>query len=72
MTNGEFVSRVINGLSFLNKDEHVSRRYILSVGQNKSKFYISQKLSDKSLFRESNLFNTIECFPLKEENTVKC
>ncbi len=72
MTNGEFVSRVINGLSFLNKDEHVSRRYILSVGQNKSKFYISQKLSDKSLFREANLFKTIECFPLKEESTIKC
>ena len=61
MTNGEFVSRVINGLSFLNKDEHVSRRYILSVGQNKSKFYISQKLSDKSLFsiNESILFSKI-------------
>ena len=72
MTNGEFVSRVINGLRALNKDEHISRRYILSIGQNKSKFYIAQKLLDKSLFRETNLFKTIECFRLDEEETIKC
>lgn len=72
MTNGEFVARVLNGLKALNKDEHISRRYILRIGQNKSKFYIAQKLLDKSLFRESNLFRTIECLKLQREETIKC
>lgn len=72
MTNGEFVSRVINGLNALNKDEHISKRYILRIGQNKSKFYIAQKLLDKSLYRETNLFKTIECMRLDEEETIKC
>lgn len=72
MTNGEFVSRVLNGLKLLNQDEHVSKRYILRIGQNKSKFYIAQKLTDKSLLRESNLFKTIDCLRLDEEETIKC
>lgn len=72
MTNAQFVSRVINGLNSVNKDDHISRRYILGIGQDKSKFYISQKLLDKSLFREDNLFRNISCFQLKEENTIKC
>lgn len=72
MTNGDFVARVVNGLRALNKDEHISKRYILKIGQNKSKFYISQKLLDKTLFRESNLFRTIDCFRLTEEETIKC
>ena len=72
MTNAEFVSRVINGLNALNKDDHISRRYILRIGQNKSKFYISQKLLDKSLFKEDNLFRYINCFKLETEDRIKC
>lgn len=72
MTNGEFVSRVVNGLRALNKDDHISRRYILRIGQNKSKFYISQKLLDKSLFREDNLFRYLNCFKLTNEDRIKC
>lgn len=72
MTNGEFVSRIVNNLKFLNQDEHISRRFILRVGQNKAKFYISQKMLDKTIFRETNLFKTIECFRLEEEDRVKC
>ena len=72
MTNAEFTSRVINGLKAVNIDEHISRRYILGIGQNKAKFYISQKLLDKSLFKEDNLFKTIGCFELKNEDRIKC
>lgn len=72
MTNGEFVSRVVNGLRALNKDDHISRRYILRIGQNKSKFYISQKLLDKSLFKEDNLFRYLNCFRLTEEDRINC
>jgi hypothetical protein len=72
VTNGEFVSRVVNGLRALNKDDHISRRYILRIGQNKSKFYISQKLLDKSLFKEDNLFRYLNCFRLTDEDRIKC
>lgn len=72
MTNGKFVSRILNDLKLLNKDEHVSRRHILSVGQEKAKHYIAQKLLDKSLFREANLFRTIECLEMEELDTIKC
>ena len=72
MTNGEFVSRVVNGLRALTKDDHISKRYILRIGQNKSKFYISQKLLDKSLFKEDNLFRYLNCFRHQDEDRIKC
>lgn len=72
MKNSEFVSRVINGIRALNKDEHISKRYVLHIGRNKSRFLISQKLNDKSLFREDNLFETIRCFPMKKDDIVSC
>lgn len=72
MTNAEFVSRVINGLNSLNKDQRISRRYILHVGRQKSTFYISQKMADKSLYREDNLYQTLECFPLEKIEVTKC
>lgn len=72
MTNGEIVSRIVNDLRFLNKDEHISRRYILSIAQSKAKFLMSQKLRDMSLYREENLYRTIRCFPLRQESIVEC
>lgn len=72
MTNGEFVSRVINGVRALSKDEHISQRYVLSIGRNKAQTYIAQKLEDRTIYREDNLQRIIECFPLKKDSTVKC
>jgi hypothetical protein len=72
VTNAKFVSRVVNGLKALNVDAHVSKRHILGIGQNKSKFYISQKLLDKSLFKEDNLFRSLNCFRLYDEDRIQC
>lgn len=72
MTNTELVSRIVNDVRALNKDEHISRRSILHIAKNKAKFLISQKLRDKSLYREDNLFSTIKCFNLKKDDIVKC
>lgn len=72
MTNAKFVSRVVNGLKALNKDAHVSKRHILEIGRSKSKTYISQKLLDKTLFKEENLFRYINCFKLHDEDRIKC
>lgn len=72
MTNAEFVSRVINGLNSLDKDSRISRRYILHVGKRKSAFYISQKLNDRSLHKESNIYTTLNCFELEKLEAIKC
>jgi hypothetical protein len=72
VTNSEFTSRVINGLNSLSKDDRISRRYILHVGKQKSMFYISQKLNDRSLFREDNIYTTLDCFEVERIESVKC
>lgn len=72
MTNGEFVSTVVNSIRALNKDEHISRRYILSRGREKAKLYFSQKLSDGTLFKETGLFKTDPCVKLKEVDSSEC
>lgn len=72
LTNAEFVSRVINSVSATTKDDHISERYVLFIGRNKARTYIAQKLTDRTLQRESNLFQTIECFELNRIDKVKC
>ena len=72
MNNSEFTSRVLNGLNALSKDDRISRRYVLHVGKQKSMFYISQKLNDRSLFREDNIYTTLNCFELERIESVKC
>ena len=72
MTNLEFTSRVISGLNSLSKDDRISRRFILSVGRGISEFLISQKLADRSLYREDNLYMNIDCFQLEKIEVTKC
>lgn len=72
MKNSEIVSRIINNIRAVNKDSHISKRYILKVAQTKSKFLLAQKLGDKSLFGNSDLFRTIKCFKMKREDHIKC
>lgn len=72
MTNNEVVSRITNGYQLLNKDDRINRRYILQVARDTAKFLISQKLRDKSLFREDNLFTTIDCFELEKKDKFEC
>ena len=72
MTNAGFVSRIVNDIKALNKDEHISRRYILNIGRSKATYLMSQKLSEISLFREDNLLSVVRCFELKKDDIVKC
>lgn len=72
VTNGTFVSRIQNELKVLNKDEFISRRMIIQVGWDKAKTYISQKLRDRSLFREANLITTVFCFPMVSIDVKSC
>lgn len=72
ITNGEFVSRVVNGLQALTKDMHVSARYIAHVGKVKAKFLMAQKLDELSLFKEEGIITNINCFRLKRVKARDC
>lgn len=72
MNNKEFVSRILNGLKSLTKDSRISRRFVLKVGQEKAKFLISQKLGSSELYREVNLYSSIDCFEMEKVDTIDC
>lgn len=68
----EAVSRIQNSLNTLAKDTFIPRRYILSVFKSKAEFLMAQKLYDKTLYRETNLFKWINCVTMIEDDIVKC
>lgn len=72
MLNRELVSNIINNLKLLNKDDHISRRYILNTAKAEAITLVAQKFLDKSIFREDNIFQTIECLEMKKIDVVKC
>lgn len=72
MTNAIIVSRILNGVKALSKDDRSSKRYVLSVARQKAEFYIAAKLNDRSLYKEDNLYKSLDCFELKRIDTIKC
>lgn len=72
MNQGEFVSIVENTLKGNSKDGRISRRYILSLGYSTAKFLISQKLSDMSLYKEDNIYTTVNCVELIDVDKISC
>lgn len=54
------------------KDTYIPRRLILSILKTNIKDFMSKKLNDKSLFRELNIFDWIECIDMVEDDIVKC
>lgn len=72
MTNSEAVSKVINSFKFLNKDERISRRYVLRLLRDASKNLMSQKLLDRTISDEANLYSKIPCFEFQKVDVVSC
>lgn len=72
MTNGELVSRVINNAKAVTKDGHIPKRHVLRIARNKSSFYLQQKLSQKSLFRDTSLVTCIPCFEMEKVSATEC
>lgn len=71
-SNNEVVSRVKNTLNSLHKDARISQRYVLNILRNKAEFLISQKLSDRSLQKEENIYVEIPCFALERIDVISC
>lgn len=72
MTNSEFVSLISSNLNNDVKDSKIPRRLILAVGESKAKTYISQKLNDRSLYRETNIQQVVDCVEFIEIDSVDC
>jgi hypothetical protein len=72
MKNSEIVSIVINQLKYLNKDEHISKRFVLRKLRENARHLISQKLMDKTLYREDPLESWVECLQMERVDTHKC
>lgn len=72
MTYGELVSGVINSFNSVKKDMRIPKRYVLSVFKKNAEFIMSQKLRDRSLYREEDLFTWLNCVELKKEDIVSC
>lgn len=72
ITNGQFVSKVLNDAKALTKDGHISQRWILDKGKTKAKFLMAQKLDEKTLFKEDGLITNIDCFRMKRIKSKEC
>lgn len=72
MTYSQAISTIRNTLNALQKDTRISKRYILSVLKETATFLVSQKLRDRTLFRETDLFKWIRCVEMKQEDVIKC
>lgn len=72
MTRLQAVSRVLNEIRALQKDEAYSRRTILFMLEDKIKFLLSQKLGERGLYRESELYSHLRCFEMEKDDIVSC
>lgn len=72
MTGNELVTRIVNGLKAITKDNHISKRYILNIAKAKAKFLMAQKLDEGTLFKEEGIISTIECFKMKKVDVKTC
>lgn len=72
MTNGEFVSGIINELELLPKDAWVSRRSVLNVGKSKAKMLLAQRVDEFKLRNSFDLISIVPCFEMEEVDRITC
>jgi hypothetical protein len=71
-TEGKLADRLLNALRRKSKDRFMSRRYVLHIAREKMKFFLAQKLSDMTLYREENIFTDIPCLEMEQIRSVDC
>ena len=72
MTNIEFVSQITGLLKSNNKDNRLPKRLILKTGQDATTFLVAQKLMDRTISSETNLYTTIPCFEFEQIDSKRC
>lgn len=72
MTKKEIVDKVINLLKLNNRDDRVSRRFVLSLLQGSAQQLIAQRFGDRTILSEMNLYSYIPCFEFAQINSKTC
>jgi hypothetical protein len=72
MTYREIVSKATNTLKLNNKDDSISRRYILQLFKDSASTLISQKWLDRTILSETNLYTKIDCFDFEKVDVKSC
>ena len=72
VTQGEFVSSIINDLKLTVKDTWISKRHVLSVGKSKAKMLLAQRADEMKLSNAFDIISTIDCFEMEEVDVIKC
>ena len=72
MKNSEVISRVVNAVRGLTKDEHISKRYVLNVLQTKARIYMLTKMATNELLKVDGLVSTIKCLKLIPVTKFQC
>ncbi len=72
MTNLQIVSKVINLMKLNNRDDRVSRRFVLQLLRDTAQQLIAQKHSDRTILSEMNLYSYIPCFEFTQINSKTC
>ena len=72
MKNSEVISRVVNAVRGITKDEHISKRYVLNVLQTKARLSMLSRLATNELLKVDGLVSTIKCLKLTPIPKFKC
>ncbi len=72
MTNNSAVSKIEGNLRGVNKDARIPRRLILQTLRENTRVLISQKLLDRTITEELNLYSYIPCIEFDKVDTIKC
>ena len=72
ITNGEFVSRIVNDANALTKDAHISKRWILNIGRSKAESYTAQRWDDGTLQGDHRLLTYVRCLEMIEVDKITC
>lgn len=72
MKNSEIVSKITNALKNNNRDDRISRRFILNLLKISAQQLISNKLLDRTISSEMNLYTDIHCYDFEKQDIVNC
>lgn len=72
MNQAEIVSKLTNTLRLMNVGQRIPRRFVLKVVKDISKNLLSQKLLDRTISLESNLYTQVKCLEFTKVESVDC
>ncbi|MEK6878327.1 MAG: hypothetical protein AABY22_01895, partial [Nanoarchaeota archaeon] len=68
----EFISDIRNSLRSVDIDSWLPGKFIYNKGKGIAALFIKREADDKRLFKYTNLYTTIKCLKMIEEDLVNC